>query len=63
MTDSTRSTGSFRNRLQQEKSPICSSMPPTRWTGIPGGGSLRKARREDKPIFLSIVIPPVTGAT
>jgi uncharacterized protein YyaL (SSP411 family) len=38
-------------------------MPPTRWTGIPGGGSLRKARREDKPIFLSIVIPPVTGAT
>ena len=30
-------------------------MPTTRWTGIPGGRRpWRQARREDKPIFLSI---------
>ncbi len=35
--------------------PICSSMPITRLTGIPGSEeALEKARREQKPIFLSI---------
>lgn len=55
MTDSTRSTGSFRNRLQQEKSPylLQHASNPVDWYPW-GEEAFEKARREDKPIFLSI---------
>lgn len=55
MTDSTRSKGSFRNRLQQEKSPylLQHASNPVDWYPW-GEEAFEKARREDKPIFLSI---------
>ena len=44
-----------RNRLAHETSPTCSNTRTIPWTGIPGASeALERARREDKPILLSI---------
>ncbi len=52
------------NRLIHEKSPylLQHAHNPVDWYPW-GAEAFEKARREDKPVFLSIGIPPATGAT
>jgi uncharacterized protein YyaL (SSP411 family) len=53
-----------RNRLQGETSPylLQHAGNPVDWYPW-GPESLGRARAEGKPIFLSVAIPPATGAT